>query len=91
MLYRDLQAIAKRNPEQEVRGLAIPVLEACLTAFREHAGDDPVVAAIGGVMSPESIADGYIRAVDAAVVAGQLAIAIGPEKLPPPAAVFSVD
>jgi hypothetical protein len=84
MLYRDLRAIADRDPDQEVRGLALPVLRACLVAFREHAGDDPVVGAVGDLVSPEVIADGHLRAVDAVVVVGQLAIAIGPEN--PPAA-----
>jgi hypothetical protein len=81
MLFRSLEKVAERDPEQEVRGLAVPVLDACLQAFREHVPDDPIVLSIREVMSPEAVADGEpVRAVDAALVAGQLAIAIGPER-----------
>lgn len=79
MLYRDLQAIANRDPDQEVRGIALPVLDACLHAFKAHAVDDSVVAAVQGLMTPEVIAEGSVRAVDAALVAGQIAAAIGRE------------
>ncbi len=79
MLYRDLQKVSERDPEQEVRGLALPVLDACLKAFREHVPDDPIVAAIQELMSPEVFAEGSVRAVDAALVTGQLAAALGPE------------
>lgn len=79
MLYRDLQRIADRDPEQEVRGMALPVLDACLNAFKSFVPDDPIVAAIHEVMTPEAIAEGCVRAVDAVVVAGQLAAAMGGE------------
>lgn len=71
MLYRDLQKITERNPEQEVRGMAVPVLDACFRAFREHVPDDPIVSALRDVLSPEAIEEGEVRAVDAALVAGQ--------------------
>lgn len=80
MLYRDLQRIAERDPEQEVRGMAVPVLSACLDAFKAHAPDDPIAAAIRDVLSPEAVAEGEpVRAVDVALVAGQLAAALGLE------------
>lgn len=81
MLFRSLEQVAQRDPEQEVRGMAVPVLDACLQAFKEHVPDDPIVRAIREVLSPEAVADGEpVRAVDAALVAGQLAAALGPEK-----------
>jgi hypothetical protein len=90
MLYRDLQRTADRDPEQEVRGLAVPVLDACLKAFKEHAKDDPVVSAIVELMSPEVIEEGSVRAVDAVLVVGQLAAVLGPERaLTPP--MFDLD
>lgn len=86
LLFRSLEKVADRDPEQEVRGMALPVLEAVLQACREQVPDDPIVGAIRDLVSPEAVADGEpVRAVDAALVAGQLAAALGPEKLPPPA------
>lgn len=80
MLFRSLEKVAERDPEQEVRGMAVPVLDACLQAFREHVPDDPIVAAIQEVMSPEAVAAGEpVRAVDVMLVAGQLAQALGSE------------
>ncbi len=80
MLFLSREKLAERDPEQEVRGMAVPVLDACLDAFKQHVPDDPVVQAIRAVLSPEAIADGEpMRAVDAALVAGQLAAALGPE------------
>jgi hypothetical protein len=80
MLFRGLEKIAERDPEQEVRGMAVPVLDACLQAFREFVPQDPIVSSIRAVVSPEAVAEGEpVRAVDAALVAGQLALALGPE------------
>lgn len=60
--------------------MAVPVLDACLESFKQHVPDDPVVQAIRAVLSPEAISEGEpVRAVDAALVAGQLAAALGPE------------
>ena len=79
-LYRTLEGIVSRDPEQEVRGIALPVLAACLEAFKAHVSDDPVVQSIRDVVSPEAVVEGEpVRAVDAALVAGQLARALGPE------------
>lgn len=79
-LFRTLEAAAARDPEQEVQGNAIPVLDACIAAFRD-AGDDPIAAVVADVITPEAIAEerGPIRAVDAAIVVQQLALALGPE------------
>jgi hypothetical protein len=81
LLFRSLEKLAERDPEQEVRGMALPVLEACLQTFRGHVPDDPIVSAIQEVMSPEAVAAGEpARAVDVMLVAGQLAQALGHER-----------
>lgn len=77
----NLQQIAERDPEQEVQGMAVPVLEACLQTFRDQVPDDPILTAIRDVVSPESVAEGQpARVVDAQLVAGQLAEALGREQ-----------
>ena len=81
-LYKDLSRIADRDPEQEVRGIALPVLDACIAALREVAPNDPVVKALPDVYSAESVAAGEpVRAVDALVVLGQIIAVIG--EVPP--------
>lgn len=78
-LYTDLKRIADRDPEQEVRGMAVPVLDACLAALREVAVDDPVISRMQDIISPEALADDEpVRAVDALVVLGQIIAVIGP-------------
>lgn len=85
MLYRELQRITDRDAEQEVTGIAVPVLDALLEACKRFVPDDPVVAAIDGLVTPDSVESGALRAVDAALVVGQLAAALGPEqRVPPP-------
>lgn len=82
LLYRSLEKITEQDPGQEVRGMAIPVLDACLQVFREHVPDDPIVAAIREVLSPRAIAaEEPVRAVDVLLVAGQLAQALGDERV----------
>jgi hypothetical protein len=77
-LYTDLKRIADRDPEQEVQGIAVPVLDACLAALREVAADDPVISRMQDIISPEAMADGQpVRAVDALVVLGQIIAVIG--------------
>ena len=62
--------------------MALPVLDAVIEGIKRDLGDDPVVQAIAGVISPEVIAMGEpILAVDALFVAEQLDAAIGE---PPP-------
>jgi hypothetical protein len=81
-LYTDLTRIAQRDPEQEVRGIALPVLDACITALRDVARDDPVISRMPDPYSVESIAAGEpVRAVDALVVLGQIIAVIG--RVPP--------
>jgi hypothetical protein len=61
-----LQRIVDKNQEQEVRGIALPVVDAVLTAARKHLpSDDPVLDAIAGLVTPAAIAESEpIRAVD---------------------------
>jgi hypothetical protein len=77
-LERPLSQITERDPEQEVRGIALPVVDAVLVAGREHAlKNDPVVAAIAGLITVDTVAEGDpVRAVDALIVVRQLREAI---------------
>jgi hypothetical protein len=78
-LIQTLETLTKRDPEQEVQGIALPVLDAVIESIREALPDNAVVAAVRGVLSPEQIASGEpIRAADALLVATQLSAAIGP-------------
>jgi len=68
-LQKSLREIVKRDPEQEVRGVAVPVLDAALGMVREALGDNPVVNAVGGVISVETIEAGEpLRASDVLLV-----------------------
>jgi hypothetical protein len=78
-LVETLQALTKRDPEQEVQGIALPVLDAVIESVRAALPDDPVVKAVRGIVSPEQIALGEpIRAAEALLVAKQLDAAVGP-------------
>ena len=77
-LVETLETLTKRDPEQEVQGIALPVLDAVIEAVRIVRPDDPVVAAVRGIISAEQIASGEpIRAADALLVAKQLDAVIG--------------
>lgn len=88
-LIAALTTIITQDPEQEVRGIAIPVFDAVLEAIKDGIGrDNPVVQATAGVISPETIELGEpIRAADALVVATLLDSEIGPRPIPPPVSV----
>ncbi|WKX71291.1 hypothetical protein [Streptomyces sp. XD-27] len=78
-LIKALEELTGRDPEQEVQGIALPVLDAVIEAVRAALPDDPVIAAVRGVISAEQIASGEpVRAADALLVARQLDAAIGP-------------
>lgn len=86
-LHADLSAISKRDPEQEVQGLALPVLDAVLSGIRDDLlpPGHPVVRSLNDLISIESVESGEaVRAVDALLVVGQLLAAVGP---PPPVVV----
>jgi len=77
-LVATLEPLTKRDPEQEVQGIALPVLDAVIEAARSARPDDPVVQAARGIITPEQIASGEpVRAADALLVAKQLDAAIG--------------
>ena len=81
-LIETLEMLTTRDPEQEVQGIALPVLDAVIEAVRTVLPDDPVVQAVRGIVSPEQIALGEpVRAADALLVAKQLDAAIGPRPL----------
>ena len=75
-LYDDLSKIVDRDPEQEIQSIAIPVLDALLTACRDFVPEDPVVESIKGLMTPEAAATDSLRAVDAMLVVNQLTHAL---------------
>ncbi len=77
-LVETLEVLTKRDPEQEVQGIALPVLDAVIESVRATRPDDPVVEAVRGVISPEQILLGEpVRAADALLVAKQLDAAVG--------------
>src|ERR687891_61244 len=76
-LRDNLRAMVDRDPEQEVRGMALPVIDAVLEAAKEFLPGDPVIATMREVVSPESVAEGEpLRAVDVLVVVDQLHAAL---------------
>lgn len=83
-LIRALQTIVKKDPEQEVMGMALPVFDAVIEAIKDELGrDNPVVAAVAGVISADMISSGEpIRAADALLVAEMLDAEIGPRPMP---------
>jgi hypothetical protein len=81
-LYATLEVMNKKDPEQEVRGTAVPVMDAIISSAKAHVSNDPVVATIRDVIAPESIEGEHVRVCDALIVVGALKEALGPE--PPP-------
>jgi hypothetical protein len=79
-LISSTEKLIARDPEQEVRGVAIEVVDAAIAAVKVAKPNDSVVAATAELFSPDQIASGDgIRAADILVVAEQLDAAIGPE------------
>jgi hypothetical protein len=77
-LITSLESVIGRDPEQEVQGFPLPVLDAVIEGVRQALSDDPVVETARGIISPEQIVWGEpVRAVDALLVARQLDAAIG--------------
>ena len=68
-----LTNITSRDPEQEVRGIALPVLEAVLQGVRNLMPGDAIAPTVRDVISPEAIAEGEPpRAVDVLLVLDSL-------------------
>ncbi|WP_147376304.1 hypothetical protein [Micromonospora radicis] len=81
-LVETLSELCRRNPEQTVQGIALPILDAVLESVQSVRPNDPVVKAARGVLRPEQLAAGEpVRVVDALVVAKQLSESIGPYPL----------
>lgn len=78
-LIESMRALIARDPEQEIRGIALNVADAAIRAVKEAKPDDPVVSATAELFSADMIASGEgVRAADLLVVAQQLDAAIGP-------------
>lgn len=78
-LIQSMQALIAHDPEQEVTGIALNVVDATIAAVKEAKPDDPVVSATAELLSADMIASGEaVRAADVLVVAHQLDAAIGP-------------
>lgn len=79
-LYVDLSSIFHRDPEQELTGVALSVVDHLfVTASRAlgRAGSSPVDVA-PELISPETLEAGTpVRAIDAFVVTGQILTALG--------------
>src|SRR5436190_23900347 len=77
MLKDHLEKIVQGDPEQEVRGMAIPVLDAVISASRQCVKeDDPVLHAVRDVVVDVIETGEPVRAVDALLVVNQLLAAI---------------
>lgn len=77
-LIRSLTKLTARDPEQEVQGVALPVLDASLEAIKAAKPDDPVVSSVVEILSADfSGAGELIRAADMLIVVEQLDAAIG--------------
>ena len=70
--------MAANDPEQEVTGIAVPILDAVISEAREHfLLDDPVLGALPDLISPFTIGEGQrIRAADAQVALYQVKLAL---------------
>jgi hypothetical protein len=77
-LIETLEPMVKRDSEQEIRGVAVPVFEATLDVLKSALPDDPVVTAVVGAYAHELETGESVRAVDALLVARQIDAAIGP-------------
>ena len=81
VLYVDLQKLAERDPEQEIDGMALDVLDSLFVACRQLVPDDPVVGRLA-VVTADFIASGRpVRAVSAAPAVRQMAEALS-ERMP---------
>lgn len=84
-LYADLSAVIQRDPEQEILGLALAVVDQVMAAAaRRLRRDGSVLAGVATeLISPATIEAGEpVRAVDAWLVVGQLLAALGDPPAP---------
>jgi hypothetical protein len=72
-LRSQLRRITEADPEQEVRGIALPVVDEVIAGARDALGDNPIAARIDDIISVEAIREGEpIRAVDMLILVEQL-------------------
>lgn len=68
-LLATLTVMHDRDPEQEVRGIALAPLDQLLNEVRPFIGSDAVIASIRDVISPEMIEEGgEVRVADLMVL-----------------------
>ena len=84
-LAKPLQTYVDNDPEQEAIGASIAVLDAVVIEAKAFLGtDDPVVASIEDVISPEAIAEGDpIRVADLLIVVTVLKSRVGRPSVAP--------
>lgn len=82
-LKADLLMLVEKDPEQEVQGVALIVVEQTLQQAKSFLGDDhPIASSVLDVISAENIEDSQpIRDADLLVVVGQLLAALPPPQL----------
>lgn len=93
-LRETLKALAASDAEQEVRGMALPVVDAALSSVRGMLAGNAILDTVRDVISPDSITDGEpVRAVDVLMVVDVLLGALPPQAPPrmPRASVWSPD
>jgi hypothetical protein len=78
-LQGQLARASAGDPEQEVRGMAVPVLAAIISEVKRVLVTSAVAASIEDVVTEQLISGEAVRAVDALVVVSALL-----EALPPP-------
>jgi hypothetical protein len=83
-LRATLETAVAEDEEHDVRGMAIPVIDAALSDARDALADDPVAETVRQTLRAAlEHEDTPVRAVDLLHVVGQVQAALGPE--PPPA------
>lgn len=80
-LYGDLFAVIERDPEQEILGIALPVVDCIMTAAREAltscASVTGLTISLVDLISPATVEAGApIRALDTWIVVGQILAAL---------------
>jgi hypothetical protein len=75
-LHRDLERLAERDPDQEVTGVAVPLIDAVISEARANLPEGSTLGSqIVEIISPAAVLEeevAPIRAADALVVVGQL-------------------
>ena len=73
-LHHDLQYLVERDPEQEVTGIALPLVDAVVSEARIRLPPESTLQRqVVELISPESCEEGNgVRAADALLVVGQL-------------------